>query len=323
MAKVFVTRKIPEVGLTMLRESGHDVTVSEKDGVLSKDELLSALEGQGYEAILSLLTDSIDASVFATAPEAKIVANYAVGFNNINLDEAQAAGVTVTNTPDVLTDTVAEYGFALLMAVAKRIPEADRFTRAGKYDGWAPELMLGSDLKGKTLGILGAGRIGSGLATRAQKGLGMRVIYNDLKPNEILEGEIECTYKDTVEEVLKEADVVSVHVPLLDSTYHLINTERLAMMKPTAYLINTSRGPVVEEAALVEALKNGVIRGAGLDVFEDEPALASGLAELDNVVITPHIASASEETRNKMSEMAAQNIINFLKGETPPNVVTK
>lgn len=321
MAKIFVTRKIPEVGISMLKSAGHEVTVSEKDGVLTAEELNMKLGEGDYEAILSLLTDTIDASVFNSAPKVKIVANYAVGYNNINLDDAKSAGVTVTNTPGVLTDTVSEYGFSLMLAVAKRIPEADRFTRALQYDGWAPELMLGSDLKGKTLGILGAGRIGSGLATRAFKGLGMKVIYNDLKPNDILEGEIECTYKDTVEDVLKEADVISVHVPLLDSTRHLINAERLAMMKPTAYLINTSRGPVVDEKALVEALKNGTIRGAGLDVFEDEPALAPGLAELDNVVITPHIASASTETRDKMSEMAAQNIIDFLEGKTPPNVV--
>lgn len=321
MANVFITRKIPEVGITMLKDAGHDVTVSEKDGVLTPEELASKLGEADYDAILSLLTDTIDASVFNSAPKAKIVANYAVGYNNINVADAKGAGVTVTNTPGVLTDTVAEYGFSLMLAVAKRIPEADRFTRAGKYDGWAPELMLGSDLKGKTLGILGAGRIGSGVAVRASKGLGMKVIYNDLKPNEQLEGEIECEYKDSVEAVLEEADVVSVHVPLLDSTHHLINAERLAMMKKTAYLINTSRGPVVDEKALVEALKNGTIRGAGLDVFEEEPALAPGLAELDNVVITPHIASASEETRNKMSEMAAQNIIDFLAGKTPPNVV--
>lgn len=321
MALVYVTRKIPSVGLDMLMAEGHDVDVSEKEGVLTKEELLTALGKKSYDAVVSLLTDTIDGEVFDAAPAAKIFANYAVGFNNIDLGAAKERGVTITNTPGVLTDTVAEYALALIMAVAKRIPESDRFTRAGRYEGWAPELFLGSDLKGKTLGILGAGRIGSGVATRAQKGLGMQVVYYDIEPNKALEGEIVCTYMDTVEAVLEASDVVSVHVPLLDSTRHLINAERLALMKSTAYLINTSRGPVLDESALVAALKNGVIRGAGLDVFEDEPTLAPGLAELDNVVVTPHIASASVETRDKMSEIAAQNVIDFLKGNVPPNVV--
>ncbi len=320
MAKVFVTRKIPEVGINLLKEAGHEVVVSSKDGVLTRDELLEALKADSYDAILSLLTDQIDAEVFAAAPNAKICANYAVGFNNINLDDAAAAGVTITNTPGVLTDTVAEYAVSLIFAVAKRIPEADRFTRAGKYEGWAPELLLGSDLKGKTLGILGAGRIGTGVAERISKGFGMRVIYYDIKPNEFIDA-LGAEYRESVDDVMKEADVISVHVPLLDSTKHLINAERLAMMKPSAYLINTSRGPVVDEVALVDALKKKTIKGAGIDVYENEPALAAGLAELENVVLTPHIASASEETRGKMSEIAAQNIVAFLKGEVPPNVV--
>jgi len=322
MASVFVTRKIPTVGVDLLKKAGHEVDVSEKDGVLTKEELVAELGKKEYEAVLCLLTDTIDGEVLDAAPHAKIFANYAVGYNNIDLDAAKGHGVTVTNTPGVLTDTVAEYAFSLMLVVAKRIAEADRFTRAGKYEGWAPELLLGSDLKGQILGILGAGRIGSGVATRASRGLGMNVIYYDVKRNEALEGEIECTFKETVEEVMKEADVVSVHVPLLDATKHLINKERLALMKKSAYFINTSRGPVVDEAALVDALREGVIAGAGLDVYENEPALAPGLAELPNVTITPHIASASEGTRNKMSEMAAQNIVDFLAGNTPPNVVS-
>jgi len=244
-----------------------------------------------------------------------------VGYNNISLPDAVAAGVTITNTPGVLTDTVAEYAVSLIVSVAKRIPESDRFTRAGKYVGWAPELFLGTDLKGKTLGILGAGRIGYEVARRAHFGFDMKVIYNDIKQLPPLEKDLGAEFKATTEDVLREADVVSIHVPLLPSTEHLINAERLALMKPSAYLINTSRGPVIDEVALVDALKNGVIRGAGLDVFEFEPKLAKGLAELDNVVITPHIASASEETRNKMSEMVAQDIIDFLAGEVPTNVV--
>lgn len=321
MKKVYVTRKIPSVGIDMLKEKGYEVDVSEKDGVLTKEELVTALKAKEYDAVLSLLTDTIDAEVYDAVPSAKIFANYAVGYNNIDVEAAKERGLIITNTPGVLTDTVAEYAFSLMLSVAKRIPEGDKFTKAGKYEGWAPELLLGSDMKGKTLGVLGAGRIGSGVAIRAKKGLDMNIVYYDIKPNDILEGEIEATYKDSVEEVLKVADIVTVHVPLLDSTKHLINAERLAMMKDTAYLINTSRGPVVDEKALVEALKNGVIRGAGLDVYEDEPALAPGLAELENVVITPHIASGTEETRGKMSDIAASNIVAFLEGETPPNVV--
>lgn len=320
MARVFVTRKIPEVGLEKLREAGHEVVVSEKDGVLSREELLLALSDGGYEAILSLLTDSIDAEVFAKAPEVKICANYAVGFNNIDVEAAKSAGVIVTNTPGVLSNTVAEYAFALIMAVTKRIPEADRFTRAGKYEGWAPELLLGSDLEGKTLGIVGAGAIGRMVAEKAQKGLGMKVIYSDIKDCEELEAAIDCTYV-SLETVMAEADIISVHTPLLPATHHLINAEQIARMKPTSYLINTSRGPVVEEAALAVALKEGKIAGAGLDVFEEEPAVHPDLMELDNVVITPHIASASRETRDKMSLMAAENIIAVLSGGEPVNPV--
>ena len=320
MAQVYVTRHIPEIGIDLLKSAGHEVDVSSKDGVLTPDELIAALSTKPYDAVLCLLTDTINRGVFAAVPSAKIFANYAVGFNNINLEDANAAGVTITNTPGVLTDTVAEYTISLMCAVAKRIPEGERYLRAGKYDGWAPELLLGTDLKGKTLGILGAGRIGYEVARRAHHGFDMRIIYNDLKPLPQME-EFGAEYKTTTEDVLREADVVTVHVPLLPSTTHLMNAERLALMKPTAYLSNTSRGPVIDEAALVAALRTGTIRGAGLDVFEAEPKLAAGLVALENVVITPHIASASEGTRGKMSEIAAQNIVSFLKGEVPPNAV--
>jgi glyoxylate reductase len=321
MAQIYVTRHIPTVGIDLLVQAGHTVDISEKDGVLTKEELLGALSQKPYDAVISLLTDAINKEVFDTVPTAKIFANYAVGYNNISLPDAGTAGVTITNTPGVLTDTVAEFTMALILAVAKRVPEADAFTREGKYVGWAPELFLGSDLKGKTLGILGAGRIGYEVAMRAHHGFGMKVIYNDIKRGEELEKNTGAEYRETTEDVLKEADVVSIHVPLLPSTEHLMNAERLRMMKPTAYLINTSRGPVIDEVALVEALKTGVIRGAGLDVFEHEPALAEGLNDLPNAVITPHIASASQETRDAMSRIVAEDVIAFLKGETPTHVV--
>ena len=320
--KVYVTRQIPEAGLTMLRDAGHAVVVSEKDDVLTREELLAALREHNPDAVLCLLTDTIDGEVFDAAPNAKIFANYAVGYNNIDVATAQERNVIVTNTPGVLTDTVAEYAMSMICAVTKRIVEGDTYTRAGKYEGWGPMLLLGSDLKGKTLGILGAGRIGTRVAEIARTGFGMEVIYYDIKENEHIERDAEATFKATPEEVLKDADVVSVHVPLLDSTRHLVNAQRLALMKPTASLVNTSRGPVVDEAALVNALKNGTIRNAALDVFENEPALAPGLAELPNVIITPHIASATEETRGTMSEIAAGNIIAVLAGEEPKTPVT-
>ncbi len=319
--KIFVTRAIPEIGITKLKEAGHSVVVSEKDGVLTKGELVDALKKDTYEAVLCLLTDTIDAEVFDAAPEAKIFSNYAVGYNNIDVEEAKRRGITITNTPGVLTETVAEHTVALMLSITSRIAEGDRFTRAGKYDGWAPLLLLGTDLKGKTLGILGAGRIGQRVAHIASHGLGMNICYYDIKQNDEFEKEYHAEFKATVDEVLEVADVVTVHVPLLDTTRHLLNKERLLKMKKGAYLINSSRGPVIDESALVEVLTDKKIKGAALDVFEDEPQLASGLSELENVVITPHIASATEETRGKMAEMAAQSIIDHAKGVTPEHVV--
>jgi len=322
MAKIYITRQIPESGPAALRAAGHDVVVSEKNGVLTKDELLEALKENDPDAVLCLLTDKIDAEVFDAAPKAKIFASYSVGFGHMDIAAASERGVTLTNTPGVLTDTVAEHAVAMMLAATSRIVEGDRFTRAGKYEGWGPMMLLGTDLKGKTLGILGAGRIGSRVAEIAHHGLGMSIIYYDIAVRDYMDV-IGATFYDTAEEVLENADVVSIHVPLLDSTRHLINAERIALMKPSAYLVNSSRGPVIEEKALVAALQAGTIKGAALDVYEDEPKLADGLAALENVVITPHIASATEETRGKMSDMAAENIMMFLNGGTPPNIVEK
>ncbi|MBT3282747.1 D-glycerate dehydrogenase [bacterium] len=321
MAKIFVTRKIPDAGIKLLKDAGHEVDISEKNGVLTKEELVNALKAKEYDAVLSLLTDKIDAEVFDAVPTAKVFGNYAVGFGNLDTEEAKKRGITVTNTPGVLTETVAEHTAAMILATTQRIAEGDRFTRAGKYDGWGPELLLGTNLRGKTLGVIGAGRIGSSVANIMTAGFGMNVIYFDIKKNDEFEKATGAEFRETIEEVLKEADVVTLHVPLLDSTRHLINKERLELMRETAYLVNSSRGPVIDEDALVEALREKQIAGAALDVFENEPALADGLAELENVVITPHIASATIETRQKMSEMAAQNIIAFLEGNTPPNAV--
>lgn len=314
MAKIFVTRKIPEAGIELLKNQGHEVIVSEKAGVLTKTELLASLRGKNYDAVICLLTDKIDAEVFDTSPSTRIFANYAVGYDNVDIAEAKKRNIIITNTPGVLTNAVAEHAFALLLAVAKRITESDRFLRAGKYDGWAPLLLLGTELTGKTLGIVGLGRIGSRLAQYA-RAFDLRVLYYDVAANSDFEKLTGARFVDNMDELLKVSDFVSIHVPLLPATKHLINADRLKLMKSSAILINTSRGPVIDEAALVDALKNKIIRGAGLDVFEREPELAPGLAELDNVVITPHTASATEEARSAMSELVAKNILAVLDGE--------
>ncbi len=321
MPTIYVTRNIPEIGLELLRAKGFALEVSTKDGALTHDELLAALRAKPYDGVLCLLTDTIDAAVFDAAPSVKIFANYAVGFNNVDVTEAKKRGVVITNTPGALTNTVAEHTMALILAIATRIPEGDRLMRSGTWDGWGPMQLLGTDLAGKTLGILGAGRIGSRLAHIAKHGFDMNIIYSDMQPNPQFEGETGGRFYATTDQVLKEADVVSIHVPLLDSTHHLINADRLRMMKPTAYLVNTSRGPVVDEAALVDALKNNIIRGAALDVYENEPKTATGLTECANVVLTPHTASATETSRNDMAKLAAENLIAFFEGNTPSNLV--
>ena len=322
MPKVFVTRKIPEAGIEKLKKAGYEVEVNPADKVLAKDELVSVLKTGKYDAVLALLTDKLDADVFEVAKgSVKIFANMAVGFDNVDVEASKKAGIMVSNTPGVLTDTVAEHTFALMLAIAHRISEADRFARAGQFKGWEPMMLLGTDFSYKTVGILGLGRIGSRVAHHAAKGFNAHVIYYDVKRNLDFEAEFQAEFRPTIEEILKEADFVSIHVPLLPSTYHLINAERLRMMKPTAYLVNTSRGPVIDEKALAEALKAKIIKGAAIDVFEHEPAIHPDLLDLDNVILTPHIASATEETRAKMAELAAENIIVALSGKEPPNLI--
>jgi glyoxylate reductase len=313
---VFVSRRIPQPGLDLLKD--FNMTMNPEDRVLTKQELITGAKGK--DAVLCLLTDPIDAEIMDALPTVKIFANYAVGFNNIDVEAATKRKVVITNTPGVLTDTTADFAWTLLMAAARRLVEADKYCRAGKYEGWGPMLFLGHDIHHKTLGIVGLGRIGQAIARRAQ-GFDMKVLYNDefRHPPE-KEAELKVTYAG-LEQLLQESDFVTLHVPLMTSTKHLIGKKQLEMMKRTAVLINTSRGPVVDEKALVEALKSNVIFAAGLDVYEDEPALASGLAGLDNAIIPPHIASATFGTRTKMATMAAGNIVSFFKGERPPNIV--
>ncbi len=321
MKKVYITRRIPDLGINMLKEKGFEVDISAKDAPLTKAELISELQKKPYDAVLTLLTDIIDKEVMDAAPTVKIYANFAIGYNNIDVEEAKKRGIAVTNTPGGGADRVAEHAWALILALSCRVVEGDSYLREGKFNGWDPMLLHGTKLAGKTLGIIGSGRIGADVALRGKNGFGMNIAYYDVVKNEALEKEYGATFYPSVDEILKIADVVSIHVPLLESTKHLINEARLKIMKPTAYLINTSRGPVVDENALVQALKNGTIRGAGLDVFEYEPKLAEGLASLSNVVMTPHIASGTEEARLDMARLSADNIIHFLNGEKAPNMV--
>ncbi len=324
MAKIFVTRKIPDIGLQMLRDKGFELDVSGWDHAPSKDELIAAFKGTEFDGAITLLTDIIDKDVLDAAPTVKVFANYAIGFNNFDLEEAKKRGVIMTNTPgNSFSFCIAEHAMALMLALSTRIVEADKYVRDGKFQGWDPNIFVGTDLKGKKLGLLGVGQIGAQVAQHAAQGFNMEVDYYDVKRNEQIEKDFGAKFFENPDEVIKNADFLSIHVPLLDSTHHMINADRLKMMKPTAFLINTSRGPVVDENALVAALKAGTIRGAGLDVFEFEPKLAEGLSALSNVVLTPHIASARESARDEMARLAAQSIIDVLEGREPVTKVNK
>jgi lactate dehydrogenase-like 2-hydroxyacid dehydrogenase len=319
MAKssIYVTRMIPQQTIDTLREH-YDVEVNPHDRALTKQELLQAVRGRN--AIISLLTDTIDGAVLnAAGAQCRIVANYAVGFNNFDLSAATTRGVILTNTPGVLDDATATHAWALLLATARRISESERYVRAGKWQGWAPMAFIGQDVDNMTLGIAGLGRIGQRFARKAAA-FDMNIIYTDAKPNTEFERQYNARFVDKAT-LLRESDYLSLHLPLLSETHHYIGAAELAAMKPTAVLINAARGPLVDENALVAALREKVIWGAGLDVFEDEPKLAPGLAELDNVVVVPHIASATAQTRLAMGKIAADNVIRVLNGEAPLNCI--
>lgn len=316
-ATVFVSQKIPQTGIEILQSEGLTVEINPEDRVLAPEELVSNC--QEKDGLLCLLTDTVDRSFFDRVTTLKGIANMAVGYDNIDLKAATERGIPVSNTPGVLTEATADLAWALLMATARRIAEAERYLRAGKFQSWGPLLFLGGDLKGKNLGIIGAGRIGTAVGLRSRS-FGMKVIYTDQKVNKTLEKEVNAR-KVELDILLKQADYITLHVPLTKETRHLIGPGEFNKMKKTAYLINTSRGPVVDEAALVEALKSEKIAGAGLDVFEKEPEIHPSLLELENVVLLPHIGSATIETRSKMAEMSANNLVAMLKGEMPPNCV--
>jgi len=316
--KVYVTREIPEKGLKMIKER-FDAEVWPEYGSPPKGVIIEKVGN--VDAVVSLLSDEIDAVVFDVAPKLKIVAQMAVGFDNIDVREATKRGIYVTNTPEVLTETTADFAWALLMAVARRVVEADRYVRTGKWKvSWHPSMLLGRDVHGTTMGIVGAGRIGSAVAKRA-KGFNMKILYYDVVPRPELEKELSAKNVD-LDTLFKESDFISIHVPLTNQTYHMINEEKLRLMKKTAYLINNSRGSVIDENALYRALKEEWIAGAGLDVYEREPTqLDNPLLKLDNVVLAPHISSSSHETRSRMAEMVAENLIAFFEGTIPPNLV--
>jgi glyoxylate reductase len=317
--KIYVTRQLFPEAIEILKTVGQVEIFEGVDNAIPRDLLFEKVND--IEGLLPLLTEKIDAELMDAGENLKVVSNYAVGFNNIDIEAATERGIYVTNTPGILTDTTADAAFALLMAIARRIPEADRHIRAkGWVHAWGPKMFIGSDVYEKTLGILGMGRIGKAMAKRA-KGFDMKIIYHDLYRREDLEEELGIEYMPK-NEVISSADFLSLHVPLTSETHHMISTEELESMKKTAFLINTSRGPVIDEEALAKALQKNVIAGAGLDVFEKEPlSHNSPLLNLENIVLTPHLASGSVETRTKMATTAATNLASVLMGKTPPNLV--
>lgn len=315
--KIFLTRPIPPASMELLKEEV-ELTYNPDDRVLSRAELIAGMAGQ--DGLLCTLMDGIDGELLNTNPNLKIVANYAVGYNNIDVAAATARKIPVSNTPGVLTASTADMAWALMFAIGRRVVEGDQLVRSRQWQGWGPMQLLGQDITGATLGLIGLGRIGKAMVQRA-KGFDMKVIYwNRTRLSEAEETAMGITYASR-EDVLAQADFVSLHVALNAETTHLIGAAELALMKSTAYLINTTRGPVVDEKALVESLKTGSIGGAGLDVFEKEPMLEPELYDLPNVVIPPHLGSATIGTRTKMGNIAAENCFTACRGERPPNIV--
>jgi glyoxylate reductase len=319
MTKVYITRELPEQALVLLRTKNVEFSFNPKD--LPPSESLLKREVSNVDGLVCLLTEQVTSKVIEAGKYLRVISNIAVGYDNIDVKTATEKGIYVTNTPGVLTETTADLAWALLMAVARRIPEADAYLRSGKWKiQWNLMFMTGTDVHEKTLGIIGLGRIGQAIAQRA-KGFNMKILYNDEKRSPDLESKLGVKYAD-LETVFRESDFVSVHVPLTEKTRNLVAEKQLNLMKKTAILVNTSRGPVVDEKALYDALKAGKLGGAGLDVFQKEPIeMSNPLLKLNNVVLLPHIGSASVETRTKMAVMAIENALAALEGKIPPNLV--
>lgn len=311
MKKVYITRKIPEAGLKILRDNHIDFDMANHKRPPTQKEIIKNLKKYPYDGVISFLTDKIDGKVFDACPTAKVYANFSVGFDNVDLEEAKKRCIEVSNAPGTSAVAVAEHTVALILALCTRIVEGDEFIRKGKYKGWDPNLLIGTDLKGKTIGLIGGGEIGTKVAQMLHNGFDVNIIYNDINQNKELEDSFKVIRKDFID-VIKEADIISLHVPLLPSTKHMINKEILYQMKKNAILINTARGAVIDEKALLEALKNKTIGGAGIDVYEFEPKITKGLLKLDNIIMTPHIASSRQSARNMMAEIAAKNIVSAL-----------
>lgn len=317
--KIFVTRKFPGEGIDILLKAEQmDVKIWDGPGPILQEELLAAI--RDVQGIVSTSVDVIDANVMNASPDLKVISNYAVGYDNIDIPEATRRGIMVTNTPGVLTDAVADLTVLLILGIARRVTEAERYIRTGQWKLWYPDVLLGQEIAGSTLGLVGFGRIGQAVAKRVQ-GFDMNIVYTEV--DRILEAEKEynAQYVD-MEKLLQMSDFVSIHVPLIPATRKLMGEKEFKMMKPTAYLINTSRGPVVDEAALYEALSAGEIAGAGLDVFEHEPLPAdSPLLRMDKVVLMPHLGSATHKTRGLMGVIAVKNMVAAMSGKRPPNLV--
>jgi len=322
MAEILITRSVFKEAVDLLEKENHIIDINDSDRILPAQDLVERAYGKA--GIICLLNDKIDSDVMDKLPSLKVISNIAVGYDNIDIAAATQRGIMVTNTPGVLTETTADLTFALLLAAARRIPEADQYIRAGEFKNW--QLMqahMGVDVYEKTLGIVGMGAIGQAMAKRARKGFDMRVIYHSASRKESFEKEYEAEFVE-FDELLSLSDFISIHVPLTEKTRHMFSTREFKEMKNTAILVNTARGPVVDEAALVEAIKAGQIRGAALDVFEEEPGIHPELIKMkENVVLAPHIGSASIETRLRMAKMAAMNMAEGLKGNRPPNLVNK
>ncbi len=316
---IYVTRSIPQPALDKIADAGFDFDVYPEDRVIPREILLKNVGNR--DGILCILTDTIDKGVFDKAQKAKIFANYAVGYNNIDIDEASRRGIAITNTPGVLTDATADLAWALLFAAARRIPESDLFLREGKFEGWGPELLLGQEITGKTLGVVGLGRIGQAFAGRAAA-FRMKIQYFSRSRNENFEKAYHYETKFVnLDKLLSTSDFVSLHVPLKPETIHLIGERELKLMQPHSILINTARGPIVDEPALVKALREKWIWSAGLDVFEEEPKVHRDLLKLPNTVLLPHLGSATIDARTRMGLIAVQNMIEFFSGMRPTNLV--